>query len=120
MKKYHGFAVLEVMLSTILLVGLVVLVMHTMSGSRQQDAARQKGEMLATALDEVLLSDTTPPTSSSNLVKNTTADSCSNDSGFLTNLADGYLDGLDTIGFNLCADSDSGEPAASIQAVAPS
>jgi type II secretory pathway pseudopilin PulG len=118
MKKNSGFAILEVMLATLLLVGLIVLVMHTMSGSRQQDAARQKGEMLATVLDEVLLSDTALPTSSSNLVKNTSADSCDSDSGFLTNLAGSYLDGLDAIGFNLCADA--GRTGASIQAVAPS
>lgn len=97
MNKKSGFAVLEVMLAVVLLVGLIVLVMHTMSGSRQQDAARQKGEMLSTVLDEVLLS----APQSGYLVDSATVDDCSN-GGYITNLADGYLNGLDAIGFNIC------------------
>jgi type II secretory pathway pseudopilin PulG len=109
-KKHSGFAILEVMLATLLLVGLIVLVMHTMSGSRQQDAAREKGEMLSTALDDVLL--TTETLTTGNLVENTTADNCNSSSGVLKDLADGYLNGLDTVGFNICT--------ATIEVVAPS
>jgi len=103
MKLSKGLALLEVILASILLVGLIYLVAHTTNTYRQHEKAKSLGERLAPVISEALNADYTAYADhgdKNNLVKETTA--CNNSSGVLDNLSPHVLEGFEGSGFSLC------------------
>ena len=103
MKTAKGLALLEVVLASMLLVGLISLVMYTTSTYHQHDKAKELGERLAPVVGQALLHDYTGYSEhgeKNNLVKETTV--CANSSGVLSNLSPNALEGFEASGFSLC------------------
>lgn len=90
-KNITGFALLNVMLGMFLLVGIVYLIMHSISHYHAEEKARYVGEELAPVISELI---TQSATSTSTVLCGTNA--------LLANIPSGYLDSLKTSGFDLC------------------
>ena len=105
MSNYRGFAVFEVMLATVLTVGLILLAMHAISTYRSHDAAEQNGQMLATVLSAAIIEDPVDRTNSP-LVSSDNADlaesGCNNANALLNDVSSNYLDALIQSGLNVC------------------
>lgn len=99
-KKLSGFALLNVMLGTLLLAGIVYLVMHAMSNFHSEQNSRSIGEQLAPLLAELLLEDVTAMSGNYPLVSDATF--CTGQGGLLTDIPSGYLQSLASSGFDLC------------------
>lgn len=105
MKLPKGLALLEVILCSILLVGLIYLVMHTTSTYRQHEKAKELGVRLGSVVSEALTTDYSDDTvyydhSEHNLIEETVF--CSNRSGVLSDVSPDFLAGLKGSGFSLC------------------
>jgi hypothetical protein len=100
--KIKGLALLEVMLASILLAGLIYLVMHTMSTEHQHSAAKTIGSRLSPVMSDMLVQDFSGHADSTSvkLIQDTVV--CSNTSGILTDTSTDILEGFQGSGFSLC------------------
>lgn len=104
-KKFHGFAMLNIILGTVLLAGIIYLIMHTMTNFNSQEKARAVGEQLAPIIAELI---TLSPISTGTdfpLLSDADTD-CNESSALLKNkFPAGYIQSLKASGFDLCANA---------------
>ncbi len=96
------FALLNIVLGTTLLVGIVYLIMHAMSNYHAENQSRVIGEELAPIVSELLLLEGLNQETESNIPLIYNSSICANSGGLVTDIPKGYLLGLKTNGFDLC------------------
>ena len=98
MQRYiSGLAVLEIMLATLLLAGLIYLVMHTISVQHQHASAENIGAELAISMNDLLTMDLSSQANGNYYL----IESCGSP-GLLTDVSPNYINGLTKSGVNLC------------------
>jgi len=109
-KSVKAFAILEVMLATMLLIGLVYLIMHSMSTFHRGESDKQLGVELSPVISNVIqtIGSTEPSNMKINTDQNLIHDASAakicpdNTSGLLANVSSGFLDSMEISNFSLC------------------
>lgn len=104
-KSNKAFAVLEIMLATMLSIGLIYLIMHSMSDYHQGQSDKQLGLELSPVISDMIESIDGTQTGSINLIKDKSAAKVcpNNSSGLLSNVSSSYLDSMEMSNFSLCS-----------------
>lgn len=98
-KTLSGFALLNVMLGTLLLTGIIYLIMHAMSNYHSEENARTIGEELSPIIAELLVLDLAEMNGNYPLIGD--SHFCKSN-GLLSDIPLGYLRSLKSGGFDLC------------------
>lgn len=107
--KISGFALLNVLLGVTLLTGIIFLVMHAMTNYHSEEKSRAIGNELAPIMDKLLLTDDLANMTNGNgyfLLSSSSSSfvNCLSTTALLQNvIPSGYIESLQTSGFNLCA-----------------
>ena len=94
-RRSWGFGMLDIMLATGLLAGLILLIATTLGGNQKIDNARSLGRQLHVAVDALIQQKPTADESGGKFA-------CSDGSGIVTTLSSNYLGALSNQGVDLC------------------
>ena len=103
-KACKAFAMLEIMLATMLLVGLVYLIMHAMSSDHRARSDQQLGTELSVVISHMIEAIDGSQQGTMNLINDqSNAKICPNKTkGLLDDVPSSYLDSMQISNFSLC------------------